>query len=175
VWGLEAETDSMSPSVGRLAVSGHMVASAIFDPLITIDADGHWQPYLAESLTPNTDNTVWDIKVRPGISFHDGEPLDAAAVVKNLRAGQSSIITGKAMVLGQVDRRHRRHDRADHHHAAVGQPAHALQRPGRLHRRPQAGRRLPRWQPPDRHRSLHVQGVGEERPLHRHPEPGLLA
>ncbi len=97
VWGLEAETDSFSPSVGRWALSGHMVASAIFDPLVTVDADGKAVPYLAESITPNAEQTVWTIKLHSGIKFHDGEPLDAAAVVKNLEADKASIITSKAM------------------------------------------------------------------------------
>lgn len=97
VWGLEAETDSFSPSVGRWALSGHMVASAIFDPLVTVDADGKAVPYLAESITPNADQTVWTLKLHGGIKFHDGEPLDSAAVVKNLEADKASIITSKAM------------------------------------------------------------------------------
>jgi len=96
VWGLEAETDSMSPSSGRLAVSGHMMASAIFDPLVTLDDQGKTVPYLAESITPNADNTQWAVKVRSGISFHDGEPLDANALMANFQAARDSIITGKA-------------------------------------------------------------------------------
>jgi len=97
VWGLEAETDSLSPSVGRWAISGHMVASAIFDPLVTIDSDGKAVPYLAESITPNATNTEWTIKLHSGIKFHNGEPLDSTAIVKNLEADKSSIITSKAM------------------------------------------------------------------------------
>ena len=38
------------------------------------------QPYLAESMTPNADNTEWTIKLRPGITFHDGTPLTAEAI-----------------------------------------------------------------------------------------------
>ena len=97
-WGLEAETDSMSPSVGRWALSGHMVASAIFDPLVTLDANGATVPYLATSITPNSDNTVWTITLPSGVTFHDNEPLNAAAVVKNLQADKTSVITSKAMV-----------------------------------------------------------------------------
>ncbi len=97
VWGLEAETDSMNPSVGAWAVSGHMMGSAIFDPLVTLDDKGQPVPYLAESITPNSDNTQWAIKVRSGISFHDGEPLDGAAVLQNLQAAKSSIIAGSMM------------------------------------------------------------------------------
>ncbi len=98
VWGLEAETDSMSPSVGRWAQPGHMMASAIFDPLVTLDENGQAVPYLAKSITPNGDNTVWTIGLPTGVTFHNGQPLDAAAVVKNLEADKSSIITGKAML-----------------------------------------------------------------------------
>ena len=35
---------------------------------------------LGESIEPNEDATVWTIKVREGISFHDGTPLNADAV-----------------------------------------------------------------------------------------------
>ena len=98
VWGLEAETDSMSPSVGRWAQSGHMMASAVFDPLVTLDEDGEWTPYLATALTPNADSTVWTIELPTGVSFHNGQPLDAAAVAKNLEAAKTSIIVGKTML-----------------------------------------------------------------------------
>jgi len=97
VWGLEAETDSMNPAVGAWAISGHMMASAIFDPLVTLDQDGKAVPYLAESITPNADSTQWAIKVRSGISFHNGEPLDGAAVMQNLQADKASILTAGAM------------------------------------------------------------------------------
>ncbi len=98
VWGLEAETDSLSPSVGRWAQSGHMMASAVFDPLVTLDADGQTAPYLATSLTPNADNTVWTITLPAGVKFHNGQPLDGAAVAKNLEAAKSSIIVGKTLL-----------------------------------------------------------------------------
>ena len=41
-------------------------------------------PYLAESITPNEDFTEFTIKVREGITFHDGTPLNADAVIDNL-------------------------------------------------------------------------------------------
>ena len=37
-------------------------------------------PYLAESVEPNADYTVWTIKVRSGVTFHDGTPLNGAAM-----------------------------------------------------------------------------------------------
>ena len=96
-WGLEAETDSFNPTVGRWALSGHMVGSSILDPLATMGADGKAVPYLARSFTPNANNTVWTITLRPGISYTDGEAFDANAVVVNLNAAKGSLITSKAM------------------------------------------------------------------------------
>ena len=37
-------------------------------------------PGVAESMTPNEDATVWTIKLRPGVTFHDGRPLTAQDV-----------------------------------------------------------------------------------------------
>jgi ABC-type transport system substrate-binding protein len=98
VFGVEAETDGgWNPSSSRFAISGHTVASAIFDPLMVIDQDGTPQPYLAESVTPNLDFTEWRIKVQPGITFHDGTPLDADAVKANLDAYRESALTGAVL------------------------------------------------------------------------------
>jgi len=41
------------------------------------------EPWIAESWTRNADNTEYTFKIRPGVTFSDGTPLDAAAVAKN--------------------------------------------------------------------------------------------
>jgi len=98
VFGIEAETDAtLNPTTSRFAISGHTVASAIYDPLMVLGDDGTPQPYLAESVTPNLDFTEWRIKVQPGISFHDGTPLDAEAVKANLDAHRESTLTGAVL------------------------------------------------------------------------------
>ncbi|MGZ4706922.1 MAG: ABC transporter substrate-binding protein [Acidimicrobiales bacterium] len=98
VWGLETDTDSFSPMSGRWDRSGHMMGSALFDPLATLDASGHAVPYLAESITPADDtDTRWDIKLRPGVTFSDGEPLDSAVVVRNLTEQKKALITGQSL------------------------------------------------------------------------------
>ena len=50
----------------------------VYEPLLQMTQGGKLVPYLAESVT-STDNKVWTIKVRSGITFHSGEPLNAAA------------------------------------------------------------------------------------------------
>ncbi|GKW24443.1 ABC transporter substrate-binding protein [Pectobacterium carotovorum subsp. carotovorum] len=41
------------------------------------------EPWVAESWIVNADNTEYTFKIRPGITFSDGTPLDANAVAKN--------------------------------------------------------------------------------------------
>ncbi len=83
-YGLSAETDGWNPSTSRWAPSGLMVARAVFDTLATYDAEGGWQPNLAESFTPNEEYTAWQVKLRPGVTFHNGDPVDADAVKANM-------------------------------------------------------------------------------------------
>jgi peptide/nickel transport system substrate-binding protein len=97
VWGVEAETEGLDPTSGRFAVSGQMVASSIFDPLAALDEDGEVQPYLAESIEPNDDFTVWRIRIRPNVKYHDGTTMTAAHVVTVLNAYRSAAITSKAV------------------------------------------------------------------------------
>ena len=85
VYGVESDTGGgfCLPS-GQLAISGVMVADSIYDPLTWPNDKGEYVPYLAEAVTPNADYTEWTIKLRSGISFTDGTPLDADTVKLNL-------------------------------------------------------------------------------------------
>ena len=72
-------------------------AAAFYEPLVARNADGDYDGVLVESFEPNADFTVWTFTVRPGISFHDGTPLDAAAVVYNLQEHAGSLLTSAAL------------------------------------------------------------------------------
>lgn len=41
------------------------------------------EPWVAESWSSNSTQTEWTFKIRPGITFSDGTPLNASAVAKN--------------------------------------------------------------------------------------------
>ena len=97
VYGIEAETDGFNPTANRWAASGYMIASAVFDPLAAFDDKGNWQPYLAGSFTPSADYRTWTIGLRPGVSFSNGQPLDAAAVAQNLNTTRKDALTGAAL------------------------------------------------------------------------------
>ena len=85
-FGVEYGTTAFCPPSQQWAISGIQIASAVYDTLVVPNSKGEMVPYLAESVTPNADNTVWTITLRPDITFHNGEPLDAAAVKLNIDA-----------------------------------------------------------------------------------------
>lgn len=98
VFGIEAETEGgLNPISGQFAASGHFMASSVFDPLATLDENGDAVAYLAQSIDPNADFTEWTITLREGVQFHDGTPLDAAAVVATLEGHRTSLVTKDAV------------------------------------------------------------------------------
>ena len=90
----EAEINSFDPRIGAWDQTAYCYARTVYDPLFTQAADGTIKPYLAQSITPNADYTRWSIRLRPGIKFHDGSPLDATAVKVNLDGVARSPLTG---------------------------------------------------------------------------------
>jgi peptide/nickel transport system substrate-binding protein len=85
--GTFTETPSLDPvtNIGT-GVTGGMELVALYDSLMTYDpATGKFEPRTALSLTPNADQTVWTLKLKPNIKFADGTAYDAAAVVFNLK------------------------------------------------------------------------------------------
>jgi len=97
--GVNSEIDGFLPADNHFDNSGTIYANTVYDTLTAIGADGTAQPYLAQSVTPNADLTVWTVVLRPGIRFHDGSPLTAAVVVANFTALQQSPLTGPAVAI----------------------------------------------------------------------------
>lgn len=73
-------------------------ARTFYDPLVAVGNDQQPHPFLAESVTPNADFTEWTITMRSGITFHDGTPLNADAVIKNLQLSAAGFLLRALMV-----------------------------------------------------------------------------
>src|SRR5215469_13589845 len=81
--GLQEDPDLLDPAQGGTFV-GRIVFAALCDKLIDIDAGLTYRPQLAEAWSWSADGKVLTLKLRSGVLFHDGTPLDAAAVKANL-------------------------------------------------------------------------------------------
>ncbi|GAT64623.1 hypothetical protein HS048_16030 [Planomonospora sp. ID91781] len=93
VYALSADASGFDPAADSFASQTYSMATTIIEPLVAMDSGGRWKPYLAESVTPNADADEWTVKVRPGIAFSNGEPLDAEVVRANLEAQKASRLT----------------------------------------------------------------------------------
>jgi peptide/nickel transport system substrate-binding protein len=94
-----AEIDGLNPVQARWSLEGHTIGSSIYDTLLTADEDRNIAPRLALSATPNADGTVWTIKLREDVTFHDGTPFNGEAVKANLEARKQIPISGDSLRL----------------------------------------------------------------------------
>jgi peptide/nickel transport system substrate-binding protein len=106
-YGLEAPTTNFCLPNAQLAISGIAVTTAVYDTLVVPDKDGKYVPYLAQSVDHSPDYMSWTIKLRPNITFQNGQPLDADAVKLNLDSysGKNSAVSAPlfGFVLSNVD------------------------------------------------------------------------
>jgi len=82
-FGLAEDPDVLDPTLARTFV-GRIVFAAMCDKLFDIDEKLAIVPQLATAYEWSPDHKALTIKVRPGVTFHDGEKLDAAAVKYNI-------------------------------------------------------------------------------------------
>src|SRR2546430_1492595 len=62
-------------------VSGGQVLDAVFTPLVRFDQKGKPVEEQAESIR-TSDSRVWTIKIKPGYTFHNGEPVNADSYLR---------------------------------------------------------------------------------------------
>lgn len=86
VFGQSVPVTTLDPARGAFLAypAGYEVSFAIYDRLVTFDAEFKIVPQLATSWTASDDGLAWTFALRPGVTFHDGTPFDADAVVFNV-------------------------------------------------------------------------------------------
>ncbi|HJV94680.1 MAG TPA: ABC transporter substrate-binding protein, partial [Albitalea sp.] len=82
VVGLSGDITSLDPHFHNVTPNDN-VAEHMFDTLIAKDEKMRMKPGLATSWKAVSD-TVWEIKLRPGVHFHDGSEFTSADVVYSL-------------------------------------------------------------------------------------------
>jgi peptide/nickel transport system substrate-binding protein len=101
---LPSDIISFDPANTRELVSG-IVNAQMFDYLTRLDAKGTAQPSLAKSWEVSDDNLTWTFHLVEGVKFHDGTPLNAAAVKKNLDRilAPDSTLPAKTLLAGVTE------------------------------------------------------------------------
>jgi peptide/nickel transport system substrate-binding protein len=69
----------------------------VFDTLYGIDHTQTARPQMAEGATVSEDGRTWDIKLRDGLKFHDGEPVLARDAAASLKRWCTRDVYGQAM------------------------------------------------------------------------------
>src|SRR5262249_52013669 len=82
-FGLAEDPDILDPTLARTFV-GRIVFAALCDKLFDIDEKLNIVPQLATSYEWSADHKALTLKLRQGVTFHDGEKFDAAAVQFNI-------------------------------------------------------------------------------------------
>ena len=78
------DQSSLDPiSKGRI----FQITEKLMSRLVRPDMEGKPSPDLATSWEANADATEWTLKLREGVTFHDGTAFDAADVVYSLYTG----------------------------------------------------------------------------------------
>ncbi|HUA53224.1 MAG TPA: ABC transporter substrate-binding protein [Candidatus Sulfotelmatobacter sp.] len=81
--GLAEDPDGLDPDQARTFV-GRIVFAGLCDKLIDYDTKLAYQPQLATAWKWADDQKSITFTLRQGVTFHDGEPFDAAAVKYNM-------------------------------------------------------------------------------------------
>jgi peptide/nickel transport system substrate-binding protein len=81
--GLAEDPDALDPSLARTFV-GRIVFASLCDKLFDIDEKLAIVPQLATGYEWSADGKALTLKLRQGVTFHDGEKFDAAAVKFNI-------------------------------------------------------------------------------------------
>src|SRR5213078_1341691 len=101
--GLAEDPDVLDPSLARTYV-GRIVFASICDKLFDVDAKLNVVPQLALSHETSEDGKLITIKLRPGVKFHDGEPLDAEAAKYSLERHLNMKASFRKPEIASIDR-----------------------------------------------------------------------
>jgi peptide/nickel transport system substrate-binding protein len=103
--GLAEDPDALDPTLARTFV-GRIVFAGLCDKLMDLDEKLNIVPQLATSWQWSADNKALTLKLRSGVTFHDGEKLDAAAVKYSLerhKTMQGSSRRGELAPVASID------------------------------------------------------------------------
>jgi peptide/nickel transport system substrate-binding protein len=95
--------DTMDPAK-TISVIDLCRATQVYNRVIDIAPDGSLLPALAESWEGNATNDEWVIRLRSGVTFHNGKTLEAQDIIYTLqRVLNPDTASGARVLIGDVD------------------------------------------------------------------------
>ncbi|MEP7454002.1 ABC transporter substrate-binding protein [Phyllobacterium sp. SB3] len=93
VWGVETDPATLNPQLNGQDKTKLLLRN-VFESLLARTADGGYVPWLANEYRISDDGKTYTFTLRDGVTFTDGEKLDAAAVVKNFTRLKDAAYSG---------------------------------------------------------------------------------
>src|SRR3954469_25573641 len=93
--GLQADPATLDPAQSAAFVD-RVVMAAACDKLIELDSTLNYVPQLATAWAWSADGLLLTLTLRGGVTFHDGEPLDAQAVKFNIERFKTASYSRRA-------------------------------------------------------------------------------
>jgi peptide/nickel transport system substrate-binding protein len=90
------EPPGLDPTIAPAAAIGEIVHYNVLEGLTKINVDGSVAPLLAESWRMDPDGRSYTFKLKKGVTYHDGEVFDAAAVKFSFERAKDEKSTNKA-------------------------------------------------------------------------------
>jgi peptide/nickel transport system substrate-binding protein len=99
--GLNDDPDALDPTISRAYV-GRLVFAGLCDKLFDVTPDLKIVPQLATGYEWAADQRSVVVKLRPGVKFHDGAPLNAEAVKFNIERHINTPGSFRKTEIGQI-------------------------------------------------------------------------
>ena len=97
-----SSSDTLDPHKSLTYIDTSRLQS-LYQPLVQLDAQAQVEYVLAESISPHQGSlSEWVIRLRPGVTFHDGKAFTASDVLFTFQRVYSNGFTGK-FGLGPID------------------------------------------------------------------------
>jgi peptide/nickel transport system substrate-binding protein len=90
--GHSSDQVTLTVGVGQLSATNQVVGlrkiarNLAIEELVSLGRDGRPAPRLAQSLTTTPDGRVLRIRLRPGVTFHDGTPVTSTLIAELVKA-----------------------------------------------------------------------------------------
>ena len=95
VLAMTLEPPGLDPTTGAAAAIAEVVQYNVLETLTKIRSDSSIAPLLAHSWTVTPDNKTWAFSLRPGVTFQNGEPCNAASVKFSFERAAAADSTNK--------------------------------------------------------------------------------